>query len=182
MCLDLDRDAFAGLVTTLAKGHLTALAGVARREGLAAEDALDAVQDAFQAFLRLPRARTLLDEPDEARLLLGVLVRNAARNLRRRHHRARPHEELGSTAELEDGLPLVESLLEQAERHVQLVGCLRRLDEVQRQIVRLRMLEELSGAEVARTLDVTPGHVAVLLYRAKKALQRCMTEVGEAAG
>lgn len=175
MCIDLERDAFAGLVTTLAQAHLPALAAIARREGLAPVDALDAVQDAFHVFLHLPKARSLLDEPDEARVLLGVLVRNAARNLRRRHHRALPHDELDTEAPA-DELPPVESMLEQAERQAQLAGCLRQLDDVKRQIVMLRMLEELSGAEVARTLDLAPGHVAVLLHRAKKDLRRCMED------
>jgi RNA polymerase sigma-70 factor (ECF subfamily) len=37
------------------------------------------------------------------------------------------------------------------------------------------VLEELSGDEAAEALGVTPGHVAVLLHRARKQLERCMT-------
>jgi RNA polymerase sigma-70 factor (ECF subfamily) len=37
------------------------------------------------------------------------------------------------------------------------------------------MLEEASGGDVASKLGLEPGHVAVLLHRAKKELQRCMT-------
>ena len=37
-------------------------------------------------------------------------------------------------------------------------------------------LEELSGDEAAAALGVTPGHVAVLLHRARKQLERCMSE------
>jgi hypothetical protein len=43
-----------------------------------------AVQEAFQTFLLLPQARSLVEEPRESASLLGVLVGNAARNMRRR--------------------------------------------------------------------------------------------------
>jgi RNA polymerase sigma-70 factor, ECF subfamily len=36
------------------------------------------------------------------------------------------------------------------------------------------MLEDLPGEDVARTLGITPGHVAVLLHRAKASLLACM--------
>jgi DNA-directed RNA polymerase specialized sigma24 family protein len=36
------------------------------------------------------------------------------------------------------------------------------------------MLEELTPGEVAHTLGLTPGHIAVLLHRAKRALIDCM--------
>jgi RNA polymerase sigma-70 factor (ECF subfamily) len=48
------------------------------------------------------------------------------------------------------------------------------LGDVHRQIVRLRVLEELSGQEAAEALGLTPNHVAVLLHRARKELERCM--------
>jgi RNA polymerase sigma-70 factor (ECF subfamily) len=56
----------------------------------------------------------------------------------------------------------------------QLAGCMAKLDDVPRRIVTLRILEEHSGAEAAEALGLTPGHVAVLLHRAKKDLERCM--------
>jgi RNA polymerase sigma-70 factor (ECF subfamily) len=36
------------------------------------------------------------------------------------------------------------------------------------------MLEEQPGDDVARALGITPGHVAVLLHRAKATLRACM--------
>jgi RNA polymerase sigma-70 factor (ECF subfamily) len=45
---------------------------------------------------------------------------------------------------------------------------------VHRQIVTLRVLEELSGEEAAKELGLTTNHVAVLLHRARKELERCM--------
>lgn len=165
--------AFTGWVSTLARKHTSGLAGVARREGLSADDALDAVQEAFHTFLVLPQARALSDEDDDARKLLSVLVRNAARNMRRRHFRARPHADIDE-AGLADDLPSVDELLARAEDHVTLLGCVNRLGDVQRRVVTLRMLEQVSGEDTARELALTPGHVAVLLHRAKKDLLRCV--------
>jgi RNA polymerase sigma-70 factor (ECF subfamily) len=50
------------------------------------------------------------------------------------------------------------------------------LADLQRAVVTLRMLEGIDGAEVAAALGITPGHVAVLLHRAKANLAACMTE------
>jgi len=72
-------------------------------------------------------------------------------------------------------LPGVDELILRAEEHIQLQGCVSRLDEIQRRVVMLRMLEEVSGSDVAAMLDLQPGHVAVLLHRAKQGLLRCMT-------
>ncbi len=173
--LPMGSTGFTGWVSELARDHTRALAGVARAEGLAAEDALDAVQEAFVTFLGLPQARSLVGEPDESRALLVVVVRHAARNLRRRHYRAKPHapvEDVPLVAEL----PSVQDLLVRAEDHARLQGCVNRLAELQRNIVTLRMLEEVSGGEVAEQLALRPGHVAVLLHRAKKDLLACMAQ------
>ena len=48
------------------------------------------------------------------------------------------------------------------------------LAEVQRAVVTLRMLDDVVGEDVARQLGLTPGHVAVLLHRAKGQLITCM--------
>jgi RNA polymerase sigma-70 factor (ECF subfamily) len=169
---------FTGWVTELARAHTQGLAAIARREGLGTADALDAVQEAFHTFLELPQARALVDSADESRALLATIVRNAARNLRRRHHRDLPHEPLddegGAGVALADDAPSVEETLASIEEQAQLHGCLTRLDEMQRRVVTLRMLEELSGADVAARLELSPGHVAVLLHRAKKDLLRCI--------
>ena len=105
-----------------------------------------------------------------------VLTRNVARNRRRLHAVARPH--LGEPAVLDaiaEDASSVEELIAAAEEHVRLAGCLRTLAEVPRAVVTLRMLDEVAGDDVARILGITPGHVAVLLHRAKANLLACMT-------
>src|SRR4029453_12848461 len=91
---------FFGWVSDLARLHTRALSGVARAEGLSADDALDAVQEAFQTFLDLPEARTLVGDELDSRRLLSAGVRNVARNMRRRAFRRLPHDELASRPEI----------------------------------------------------------------------------------
>jgi RNA polymerase sigma-70 factor (ECF subfamily) len=162
-------------IAGLARDHAGSLAAVARREGLGPSDALDVVQDAFHRLLGRADIATLRTRPDDAARLLVVIVRNAARNLRRRHHHAKPHVDVDE-ATLAAPEPLPDDALDQRITATQLVGCLSRLGDVHRQIVTLRVLEELSGDEAARALGLTPNHVAVLLHRARKELERCMLE------
>lgn len=159
----------------LARAHTRRLAAVARHEGLSGDDALDAVQDGFRTLLQREQARAL--PPEEASALLTVLVKNAARNLRRRRHRAAPHRELDDADLIDERR--ADASLDDAETAARLGGCLAGLPEVHRQVVAMRVLEELSGADAARALGVTPGHVAVLLHRARKALAACLDQ-GEA--
>jgi RNA polymerase sigma-70 factor (ECF subfamily) len=149
------------------------MVGIAIGEGLTADDAVDAVQEAFVTFLALPTARGLAACPDEAAALLAVVVRNAARNARRRHHRAKPHVDV-ENAGIPANLPSADALVFAAEAHVAAFGCIQRLAELQRNVLMLRLVEELSTKEAAQALDLTPQHVAVLLGRAKDALRRCL--------
>ncbi|HEY5926192.1 MAG TPA: sigma-70 family RNA polymerase sigma factor [Kofleriaceae bacterium] len=158
----------------LARDHAGRLAALARREGVTAADALDVVQDAFHTLISRPDSQALRDKPDDAARVLSTIVRNAARNHRRRHHQAKPHVDV-------DDQPLTASVLapdeaiEQAETQAQLVGCMAKLGDAHRHVITLRVLEELSGEEAARELGVTSGHVAVLLHRARKQLEQCMS-------
>jgi len=162
-------------VARLARDHAGRLAGIARFEGASPADALDVVQDAFYTLLQRPDQLSLRDKPEDAARVLSAIVRNAARNLRRRHHNAKPHDDVDGAA-LASDVPAPDQALEQAVTAAQLEGCMAKLGEVHRHVVTLRVLEELSGDEAAAALGVTPGHVAVLLHRARKQLERCMSE------
>jgi RNA polymerase sigma-70 factor (ECF subfamily) len=168
---------FLESITRLVHGHRARLAAVARREGLLPEDALDCVQEAFHVFLRLPDAASLVDAPDDdAAKLLTILARNAARNRRRRADRARPHDADGRALEAlaDDRLERADERLARAGDEARLCGCVSQLNEVSRQVVLLRMLDEVPGEDVAAMLGLSPGHVAVLLHRAKASLRACM--------
>ena len=173
-------DPFLSWVGRLVHDHRGRLVAVARAEGLGPEEAFDAVQEAFHSFLTLPAARTLVDARDDSRNLLVAVTRNLARNRRRLAALARPHDsDPAALAALPAPTPTVEELLSAAEDQVRLRGCVASLGEMQRAVVTLRMLDEIDGEDVAGTLGITPGHVAVLLHRAKDNLLDCMTNEPE---
>lgn len=163
-----------GWVSALARRHTAPLAAIARREGLAGDDALDAVQDAFVTFLGLPQARKMFESDEDARGFLTVIVRNAARNARRRQRHAILDDDAVAKEAAGDAQP-VDALIVEAEEHVALLGCVQKLVELHRHVVTMRMLEELSGVEAGEALGLTAGHVAVLLHRAKAELRHCLT-------
>jgi RNA polymerase sigma-70 factor (ECF subfamily) len=160
-------------ISQLARDHAARLAALARREGVPPADALDVVQDAFHTLLGRPDIAELRARPADAARVLAAITRNAARNARRRHHRSKPHDELDAD-HLAAAEPDAARRLEAALAAAQLEGCLAELGEVQRHVVTLRVLEECSGDETARALGLTPAHVATLLHRARKQLERCM--------
>ncbi len=164
----------ASHLETLVRTHRDHLARIARAEGLGPEDALDAVQDAFEIYLE----RTTEASPpsvDDARRVLATITRNAARNARRLHAHARPHV---SEPALLEALPGptddTETLLARSQEHARLRGCVATLARIRRAVVTLRLLEGVPGDEVARTLGLSPANVAVLLHRAKHELAACM--------
>lgn len=167
-------------VGELAQNERGRLAALARAEGASPEDAVDCVQDALCTFMDLEKKSELPAASSEWPALLAGIVRNAARNRRRRHYVARPHLELADDTTPEDAA-LADELLTRAEEHVRLRACVKELCTVQRAVVTLRMLEERPGEDVAAALGITREHVAVLLHRAKKSLYACMTFDPDAA-
>jgi RNA polymerase sigma-70 factor (ECF subfamily) len=161
-------------VAHLARERRASLAALARREGLGPEDAVDCVQEALCALLDIARRGELQPTRDEplASLLAGI-VRNTARNRRRRHFRALPHETIDAH-EPPDNSPPADEQVSQAEEHHRLRACVRGLCETQRAVVTLRMLEQRPGEDVAASLGISSNHVAVLLYRAQRSLRACM--------
>jgi RNA polymerase sigma-70 factor (ECF subfamily) len=160
---------------SIARSERGRLAAIARAEGASAEDAVDCVQEALCTFLDLAKKDELPKNSDEWAPLLGGVVRNAARNHRRLHANARPHLELVEGALSDPKLAVAEDLLARAEDHVRLRMCVEELCTVQKAVVTLRLLEEIPGEDVAATLGISRGHVAVLLHRAKRSLHACMT-------
>lgn len=163
-----------GILSDLARRGRADLVRAARREGAGPEDAVEAVQDALCTFLQVAQRKEVPEDPSEWPAYLAGIVRNVARNKRRRHHVARPHDDL-------DALPLpsevfsAETLVAQAEEHVRLRACVDQLCETQKAVVMLRLLEERPGEDVAESLGISRGYVDVLLHRAKASLRVCMT-------
>ena len=161
-------------------GHVAArsraqLAEIARREGLGPEDAVDCVHDAYCTFLGLALRGDLPTDEASWPSFLGGVVRNAARNKRRRHDHARPHDALDALEPRADE-PSTEALVARAEEHVRLRACIGTLCETQRAVVTMRLLEEQPGEDVAAALGISRAYVDVLLHRAKGSLLACMNE------
>jgi RNA polymerase sigma-70 factor (ECF subfamily) len=161
-------------LTSLIRTRRSDLVGLARAEGLSPEDAVDCLQEGLCALLDAAGRGRLPEAQEEWSGILAGMVRNAARNGRRRHFRSRPHDSLDDHPLPAEDAPSADELIARAESHVRLRECVEELCEIQRAVVTLRMLEEQPGEDVAHALGITAGHVAVLLHRAKLALRACM--------
>ena len=165
-------DAVLDSLASVVRAHRVDLTALARREGLGAEDALDCVHDAFCTYLRVGLRGELPEQVSEHAAWLSGAVVNEARNRRRRHDLAKPHDPLDDV-ELEDA-ETPEALVARAEDCVKLRGCVNKLCKTQRTVVMMRLLEERPGEDVAAALGITRGHVDVLVHRAKASLRVCM--------
>lgn len=155
------------------KTHHQALLRAALDEGVTADEALDAMQDAAATFLTRSLWFSLESKPDEARALLLTLTRNHARNRRRRAGRKTEPLEVAPESADDPSVSLGHEV-EHARRHVLLTGCISTLRDTQRAVVVARLLEGESGEAVAKTLGLTPGNVAVVLHRARERLRACV--------
>jgi RNA polymerase sigma-70 factor (ECF subfamily) len=168
-------DGFYAWVSALVHEHRGRLIRLTRREGVLAEDALDCVQETFVSFLALPQARLVVGRSADSARMLTVLARNIACNRRRRHDYARPHvvdDTIVGRIPLD--APGADEIVSAAEQYALALGCIATLDEIRRAVVRLRLIDEAPGEDVARMLGLSPQHVAVLLFRAKQDLRQCM--------
>jgi RNA polymerase sigma-70 factor (ECF subfamily) len=174
---------FSQWVGALVRSHRGALVRAAMAEGLLAQEALDAVQDAFATFIQRREWRGLPRDTDDAPKLLTTLVKNHARNLRRKHSRKdEGMDALTGNAEVDTAWRQLDELMVEAEEHLKLTGCIATLKEVQRTIVTARFFEGASGLEVADEMGITPGNVAVILHRAREQLRGCLESSREHFG
>ncbi len=152
-----DRDAFGLLYTAHARlVHGVLLANVR------GDDVQDLVQDVFLAAMQ--QLHTLRDPA-----AFGVWLVTIARNRARMHHRAaRPNVEL--SAALSEALPArgrADAPLEAAD----VLRALQSLPERYREPLTLRLVEEMSGEEIARHTGLTHGTVRVYLHHGLKLLR-----------
>lgn len=129
-----------------------------------ADDAADAVHDAFAKVLRKPDAYKASNGPLTPWFLR--VVRNHCIDLIRRR---RPGGV--DVTELSDPGPGPQGSLEIAQRDQGLRLALTKLSSEQRQIIALRDYMDLSYAEIADVLEIPPGTVMSRLHRARMALK-----------
>ncbi len=162
-----ERPAFRALY----ERHVGAVHGVLVSR-VAPQDADDLVQDVFVAAWR--GLSSLRDDDHVGAWLMGI-----ARNLARRHHaRARP-----TPLPLAD--PAVEALVDgpagrAADEHAagEILDQIRALPEAYRETLVLRLVEGLTGPEIAAATGLTHGSVRVNLSRGMKLLRDVLRKEG----
>lgn len=172
---------FLAWVAQLVHAHRQRLLAYARKRGLDAEESLDAVQDSFASFLRLPEARAMAQEGDDALKLLTVLLRHNVQNHRRkqtRRGRARVTLEVES---LDAGVEDSETIIARTEELARVHGCILRMARLQRQVVLLSLLDEQPREQVAETLGISSDYLRVLLHRAREHVRNCSFVYDEVA-
>lgn len=150
-----------------------------------AEAAEDLVQETFLAALR--GRQQFQGNSSERTWLVGILKHKIIDQLRRQH-REQPVSDLGADAadsELFDSkghwkkMPRAwnapDANLENAEFWTAFGRCLSKLPGRLAQAFSLREIDDLASREICETLAVTPGHLSVLLHRARLGLWRCLS-------
>jgi RNA polymerase sigma-70 factor (sigma-E family) len=132
------------------------------------ESAEEVVQDAF---VKLDSSWDRIVDPSRTPAYLRSIVMNLARSRLRRRLVARRHRPPApSHAPASD----VAAVLRDDQRRV--VEALQTLPARQRQCVVLRYYAELSEAEIAATLEISPGTVKSSTHRAMKSLAKRLEE------
>ncbi len=174
-----DRAAFEAVVVT----HQTAVYAYLRARLLQHSDAEDLTQEVF---LRFYVARARFDNSQLIRpWLLGIarnLLRERARTVRRRR-KEKEHAWTSLCLELED-LLRTERQNRQAEQiedghdllMTHLPGCLDGLGQSARQAIQLHYTDNLRFADIGQKLKRSEGAVKILVFRARQALKRCLTQ------
>lgn len=130
-----------------------------------ADEAADAVHDAFAAVLQRPTAYDARKGPLKPWFLR--VVRNRCLDLIRRR---RPGDD--RLDELSSPQAGPDQLVEAQQRDRDIHRALSQLSQDQREIVVLRDYMDLSYAEIANVLEIAPGTVMSRLHRARMALRQ----------
>jgi RNA polymerase sigma-70 factor (ECF subfamily) len=167
---------FLAWVADTVHAHRARLIALARGRGLSADDALDAVQDAFTVFLRIPQARSIAADSDDAVKLLMVIVKHQCLN-RRRSERRRDRAEAAMSTLLEiAAAPDSEALIAHAEELARVKGCILRMAKLQRSVVTLSLLDAQPHQDVAAQLGISEAYARTLLHRAREHIRTCAYE------
>jgi RNA polymerase sigma-70 factor (ECF subfamily) len=151
-----DRAAFTSL-----HNHFAPMVHAVVISRVSASDAKDLVQDVF--IIAMQRITTLEDDQAFAGWLAQV-----ARNRAAKHLRDKP-----DTLELDEELP-GPSPGDEAPDTKKVLKALRALPEAYRETLAMRLIEGLSGPEIAERTGLTPGSVRVNLHRGMQQLREAL--------
>jgi RNA polymerase sigma-70 factor, ECF subfamily len=135
-------------------------------------DAEDAVQEAF---LRVVRHRGGLGQIRDHRVWLIRIVWNIVLDRKRR---AKTRPETDDVDELARVLPANGLSAEQraaaAQHHAQVLRCVERLPDKEREVLVLSAFEELTSVEIASVLAITESSVRSRLFRARNLMAQML--------
>jgi RNA polymerase sigma-70 factor, ECF subfamily len=154
----------------LARRHLPAMLGLARRILRNAAEAEDVAQDALmRVWTYAPRWRPLA----QFRTWLTRVVVNLCFDRKRRASWV----ELEAAGEVVDPAPGATDRAEADERERKVAAAIEKLPVRQRNAIMLTYGEGMSNAEVAEILDTSVSAVETLLMRGKQNLRRALSEL-----
>jgi RNA polymerase sigma-70 factor (ECF subfamily) len=154
----------------LARRHLPAMLGLARRILGNAADAEDVAQEAMlRVWTHAPRWQPLA--------LLRTWLSRVVVNLCLDRKRRAAWVDLEAAGELADPSPGAAETAEAAEREKLLAAAIENLPARQRAAIVLSYTEGMSNAQVAEILDTTVSAVETLLVRGKQNLRRALADV-----
>lgn len=132
------------------------------------EEARDLVQEVFLSALRSIDA---LDDPESVGSWLFAIARNRARDVWKRHGR--------ETAIDDEHEPAIEPPKDGDEQEARRVlRAIQALPDAYRETLALRLVEDLSGPEIAQRTGLTHGSVRINLHRGMKLLREKLERGG----
>jgi RNA polymerase sigma-70 factor (ECF subfamily) len=154
----------------LARRHVPAMLGLARRILGNLADAEDVAQEAMlRVWTQAPRWQPLA----QFRTWLTRVVVNLCLDRKRKA----PWVELEAAGEIADPAPLAGESAAAAERDRRLAAAITELPGRQRAAIVLTYAEGMSNAQVAEILDTTVSAVETLLVRGKQNLRRALADM-----
>ena len=130
------------------------------------EEAEDAVHDVWCKVLSAKKI------PEHFRPWLYRVARNQCLNVLRHRKRRRDGGRLPDVSQIGESLTGHLTRLVKDEQHRRLIEIVQELPPKQREVLRLRYVEDLSRAEIADVLEIAPSSVKTQLFEGLKKLRK----------
>lgn len=137
------------------------------------EEAEDAVQDVTCKVL------SASDIPDDFRPWLYKITRNHCLNLLRQRAHRRDAQNLPGASQIYDALTGQLTKMVKNEARSQLAEIIQTLEESQREVLRLRYVEDLSRTEIAEVLDIPESVVKSRIFEGLRKLREYASRLEE---